>query len=433
MQTTPPPQDDISLRELYLILKRGLLGIVAFAVVAGLATHLITSFIPPSYEAEATVLVMPPPVRVEGPRNLRFVPSSEVSFEAYQTLAESRGVLEAAVQRVDSDLSPRDLAAAGRLSRLLGPQRADQAAPLSVVHTVRHQDPLQAAALADAWAQSALETVREALLANLGPVDATTAEEVERLRRELETVEVRWHDFKAQDRGAILQARLNDLTSSLAQGEEYLNELERRLATARAQRELLTARLADTPPANEGALELLTPLARGGGAEGATAPLMVMGSSPGTLVAALDQSELQRVELAISGLAAERDLLAMQLEAYQQQADTLLSEIAALELERAALERELTRARAAYEDVVALQPLITFVGALSPTGARMLSGAAVPTDPVAPRRTLSTLIAVVLAAMVATVFVFLREAVRDPSSNVEAERRSPPKQVQRHS
>jgi uncharacterized protein involved in exopolysaccharide biosynthesis len=63
----------------------------------------------------------------------------------------------------------------------------------------------------------------------------------------------------------------------------------------------------------------------------------------------------------------------------------------------------------------------------------MLSGAAVPTDPVAPRRTLSTLIAVVLAAMVATVFVFLREAVRDPSSNVEAERRSPPTQVQQHS
>jgi uncharacterized protein involved in exopolysaccharide biosynthesis len=420
MQTTPPPQDDISLRELYLILKRGLPGIVAFAIVAGLTTFLVASFIPPSYEAEATVLVMPPPVRVEGPRNLRFVPSSEVSFEAYQTLAESRGVFEAAVQRVDSDLSPRDLAAAGRLSRLLGPQRADQASPLSVVHTVRHQDPLQAAALADAWAQSTLETVREALLANLAPVDATTAEEVERLQQHLETVEVRWHDFQAQDRGAILQARLDNLTTRLAQGEARLNELERKLATAQAQRELLTARLADAPPASQGALELLTPLPRGEKAESDTAPLMVMGSSPNALVAALDQSELQRVELAISGLEAERELLATQLEAYQQQADTLLADIAALELERTALERELTRARAAYEDVVALQPLITFVGALSPTGARMLSGAAVPSDPVSPRRALSTLIATTLAALIALVFVFLREAVRDPSSEVGA-------------
>jgi uncharacterized protein involved in exopolysaccharide biosynthesis len=51
---------------------------------------------------------------------------------------------------------------------------------------------------------------------------------------------------------------------------------------------------------------------------------------------------------------------------------------------------------------------------ITPANARILNEATVPDAPVAPRVLLGTAIAVILAAILATVFVFLREAVRPP-------------------
>lgn len=75
--------DEISLRELYLVFKRGLLLISAIAAVAGLVAFAVMSFRPNTYEAESTVLINPSPVRAQGPGNLSFNLANSIAYEAY--------------------------------------------------------------------------------------------------------------------------------------------------------------------------------------------------------------------------------------------------------------------------------------------------------------------------------------------------------------
>lgn len=176
-----PQSDEISLRELYLVLRRGLPLIVAVVAVAGLSAFAVMSLRPNLYEAESTVLIIPSPVRAPGPTNLPFNPVNDISYETYQTLANSRPVLDAAVSRLpQAGISDDELRRQGRLVRLMGPQRPDQVVPLSVTHVVQHTDPALAAALADAWAESTLEAVHSALLENLKLVGAATTAELAR-------------------------------------------------------------------------------------------------------------------------------------------------------------------------------------------------------------------------------------------------------------
>jgi len=254
--------DEVSLRDLYLVIRRGLPVILGLAALAGILAFLSNSRREPVYAAESTVLVTPPPIQITGDDDLSFSPSNEVSFETYETLARSQLVLEDAVSRVEANISPNQLLGMGSISELIGPQRPDQIVPLSVIHRVRSGNPRLAANLADAWAQSTLEAVRESLFASLSPVDATTEREVARLQREVEAVEARLRTFEAQDNGAVLEARLSGLTRQIAEGRARLGELSREIAASEARQEALRDQLGGAPDTAttqnpEAALEVL--------------------------------------------------------------------------------------------------------------------------------------------------------------------------------
>ena len=436
--------DEISLRDLYLILKRGLPVILGVALAAALVTFLITSLLPPVFEAESTTLVTPSPIRVQGSENLTFSPNNEVSFEAYETLARSRAVLEEAAAGVpEAELGAGDLVGIGSVRELLGPQRPDQVVPLSVTHVVKHEDPVLAAALADAWAQSTLQTVRNSLLASLNPVDATTEGEVARLQSALEETEARWRSFQERDEGDVLQARLEGLTEQLSMGEARVNELERSIAAARARREALLAQLqgslldenetlderAITSPEILDGLRLFEAEERLNPSTYAQIAFLLERAALGDegtqrtteaqILSLLIRTDLQSLEVGLAGLEAERESLIGQLDSYEAQAKALRERIAALNQERSVLGRALENARNAYITINALQPTIAYVTELAPTNARILNDAAVPTEPVGPRRLLSTVLALVLGGMLALLFVFLREAVRAPNTDSE--------------
>lgn len=238
-------EDEISLRDLYLIFKKGLLFILAAALLAGLATYLYFSAQDPVYEAESTTVITPPPVSgVQGRENISFTQSVLVTFESYQTLAFSRPVLEAtAAQFPEGDVSAGGLRGAGRLEQLIGPQRPGEVAPLSVSHLVRHTDPAMSAALTNAWTEATLETIRNSLLAGLNPVDAATSGELHILEARLAEVENAWRAFGEEDEGGILSARLEGLTVQFTTGEARLNELARELAVAEARHDVLASQL----------------------------------------------------------------------------------------------------------------------------------------------------------------------------------------------
>ena len=420
--------DEISLRELYLILKRGLPLVIVLAAVAGLLAFAVMSFRPNLYEAESTVLITPSPVQPQRPGSLTLSLPDISSFEVYQALANSRSVLDAAVSRVSqAGISADELRRQGRLVRLLGPQRPDQVAPLSVTHVVQHSDPELAVVLADAWAESALEAVRNVLLAGLSPVAVATSTELTRAAAALEAIEVRWRTFQGQDDGEQLTSLLSGTTLQLAEGEARLAELERQIAATEAKQALLRDRLSDLGPVTFDLLpQLAIAEAEQAGLSLLRAQLEALPEAPDAqlyhqTIAILDLTEYQRTGLTLAASLAERDALLSQQQRLQAHAIELRQEMAALNEQRSRLERELSTARGAYSDAVAIQPIISYVTELAPTNARLLSQASLPSEPVGPRRLLTTVLAVVIAGMLAVVFVFLRQAVSPPSVAAKGE------------
>ncbi len=392
--------DEISLRDVYLIFRRGLPLILVASLLAGVLAFVVSSLLPKVYEAETTVLISPPAVNVEGTQNLSFRPSSEVSFEAYQTLAKSKGVLGEAAQNIDPELSYADIN--GTVQELIGPQGAGQSVPLLVTHTVRDSDPERAIQYADAWATATLMAVQRSLFANIQPINTVTIQAIEPLRENLATAEAALETFEATDQSEALQATLNSLAGliaasksgvvttsqlSLAQTSEIPQESTQRepIALESTLQADSYFNLAQEIAAREAYLESL-----GGG------------------------TAQERAELA--ALQARQTLLQTQLTRYETDFQSTRQSLATLQRQRRELELTLEDAREAYQSVSRLQPMIDLVSKLSPTNARILSSASSTVssqpEPVGPNRLLNTALAVVGVGLLALVFVFLREAVR---------------------
>src|SRR5690625_3237234 len=94
--TAPYQTDEISLRDLYLIVKKAFLPAVIIAVLVGAVTFVYLTMQPKTYTAEATTLVTPliaEPSFSLGEETLRVASGTAVSYEAYEAIAFSRRVL----------------------------------------------------------------------------------------------------------------------------------------------------------------------------------------------------------------------------------------------------------------------------------------------------------------------------------------------------
>ena len=395
--------DEISLRDVYLIFRKGLPLIIIIALVAGVLAFIVSSLLPKVYEAQATVLISPTPVQVQGARNLTFRPISEVSLEAYETLAQSRGVLEEAVKSVDVDMTYEDLG--GTVQQLIGPQRPDQVVPLLVNHSVRHKDPEKAAQLADAWAAVSLKAVQTSLFANLQPIREATSTALEPLQIRLEEARVAVESFAAKDNSEALQATLNRLSQLIADAKTgVVSQSQLSLSQSGESTDLISNSLASpnvfSSEFNLGSsLNLDQEIAT---TEAVVNSLKVQG-----------QTSIQQ-QAYLAGLKERREVLSTQLVSYEQNYTQIQQDLASLTKERTILELELSNAEEAYQSIVVLQPMIEYVTEINPANARLLSQASVPSDSVSPRRLLNTALATVLAGLLTLLFVFLREAVRAP-------------------
>ena len=397
--------DEISLRDVYLIFRKGLPLILLVAVIAGILAFIVSSFLPKMYEAEATVLISPSPVQIQGTRNLTFRPSSEVSLEAYETLALSRSVLQEAAQAIDSAMTYEDIA--GSVKQLIGPQRPDQVVPLLVTHNVRHRDPEQAARLADAWAATSLKTVQNSLFANLQPISQATDEALLPLQKRLEDAQVALETFEAGDTTESLQATLNRLSQLIADAQAGVSSTTQ--LSIQQDAELNDMLLND--PSNPTQFSSDVQFGSSLSLEQEIAATEAVISS---LKAQGQTTDLAQQQAQLEGLKKRHELLPEQLATYAQSYGQAKQSLARLSKEKRSLELELKNAEEAYQSIVSLQPMIAYVTDINPANARLLSQASVPTDAVSPRRLLNTALATVLAGLLTLVYVFLREAVRAP-------------------
>ncbi|MFN2323870.1 MAG: GNVR domain-containing protein [Trueperaceae bacterium] len=339
---------------------------------------------------------------------------------------------------------PRDLLAAATVERLTGPANASDSTPLTVVHRISWSDPELAARYADAWADTTVEQVRATLLADLEPARAQTVEALEAREAALAEAEAAYRSFRAQDLPGIEQ-ELRTIGRRIATSEDALSELDRSVAGLSARREALLAMsgvtasgaASGTAAASAETLDLLADTGRLDPA--VAAQLRLLATEPGDgvagdpsraddAIALLARADLHAATVELAGALQEREQLRSALATSETRAETLRDRVAGLRQEDARLSRRTESASAAFQAVQAIEPALAFVANLTPGNTRVLNSAQEPTEPTGPSARLLALIAAVVAGLAATLFVFLREAVREPADEATRapERASPP-------
>src|SRR5690625_114110 len=255
--SAPPPyyEDEISLRDLYLILRRGLPVIAIATIAIALLAFLFVTFSGKRYEAESTVLINPSPLRA-GDNALAIEQQTSVNFETYERLAFSRNVLEQAVAQAGIDgYNVDNLREGGDVERLVGPSNPTDIAPLTVSHTVTHADPEAAAVIAEAWANATVDTVRASMLAGLESVMDTTAVQLDHVEEQLAELEEQWREFQERDETEIIASRLAGVAARLPQAEGHLEQIDRNIAMARGQQAVMAQLAPDSFDDIAGALD----------------------------------------------------------------------------------------------------------------------------------------------------------------------------------
>ena len=414
--TPAPPADEISLRELYLVLKRRAPWIVAAAAVAAVAAFVVLSSGPATYLAEATAVVARAPIQVSLAGGLQFNPEVDVTYETYQTLAFSRGVLEAVLP----------LHEAGDLARLRGSLTIERVAGssnqpsglLAVVHRVRGGDPGGAAAAADAWAQATVAAARRLLLENLDAVETITGEDLAAAAAELGTLEAELERFQASAGVTSLRSRVGGgveaggaatLPGTVTAGSvnEAIAETEAALRRNRIQSDEVAAELAQ--------------LRARSAVTAADVPVTLF-SAPGVILTL--EGAIASVSVRAAALEAERAALSAELTDLRAERDEAVAALAEANVTLARLERALVGPSQVVASLAAIEPAVAYVARVAPSGARVLSEAVVPSAPEPRRRTLIAALVAVVVAFGGVVVALLAEAVRDPRAT-SAQRPAP--------
>lgn len=406
---TKPYEDDISLRDIYIIIRKYILLILLLPLALALIVYIVSGFLPKQYEAESVALVTPSPIRLSGNATLSYRPPIEVSYEAYETLANSRGVLEQAIERAGQKMSYSDLKA--QVSQLVGPQRPDQVVPLLANHKVTYKDPEVAASLANAWAEVSLETTQKSLLTNLDPLIVQTAQEAKKVREDLAAAEQALEAFAAKDISRSLELTLDQLAQLIANAENgRLSISELRQQSVDFNVGLILNQLSQGIEPETRLASNLASSSLNLSQEIAANDAMIASLERQVLSPSLEDELNYRRSLAAS-LAARQQLLSSQLVEYKERQADLQTQLAALTLERAQLERDFELAQTAYDGIVALEPSLDFLTKVTPSSTQLLNIAAVPTETSAPKPALNAAITLLVSGLCVLVYVFLREAV----------------------
>ena len=383
-----PASDEISLRELYLVLKRRSPWIVLAALVVALAAFLYASTRPPRYVAEGTTVVARAPIEVDVGTNLRFRPEVTVGFDTYQTLAFSRAVLEAVVPHHEaSDVATLRLALT--LERVAG-TATQPATFLAVSHAVRSRDAGAAAASAEAWVEATVATVRALMLENLDVLEVITSDALERARARVTAAEEALEALRASTAPDALSLTITSTDEAIVSLEELLRSIERASAGLVAERDVLAELGVDDPMA------------------------IVLSSAPEVV---LDVAGARASLTAqIAGLARERSRAVEQLAQLVDERAVVAQRRAEATVQLAALEREREEALQGMRLLTAIDPNVTYIAQLAPSIVRVLSTPTEPSRAEPNRAALIALLAAVVTAFAGVVVALLAEAVRAPNA-----------------
>lgn len=368
MTEAPPPpyaDDTVSLRELYLIWRRGLGLIIAVAVVCGLGALAFKLYQGRTYTADAVVQVVRPRVSSQPGSGLEVSVASVVDAGTYQAAAEDERTLHTVAEAVEAESS----ASLGNFSivRGPGPQSGDA---MTITHRVRvpaAEGAEAAASVANAWAQATIETVRQLVTAPLRAAGERLAADVASREQAYQEASDAWAQFLSVDEREELRRRLDALVDLDAQRLARLDQVEAEAAAVGAR------------------------LSAGQG-ERSEADLR------SDLAALQAEAEHLRSELADSG----------------ERGDDLRARLGELERQAAELQRRVSATSLSFFRAAPAATEIALQRELAAGSVSMAIPAAAPLEP-DPRNLVTTVVgAALVGALLSTLLVFLRAAIREP-------------------
>ena len=386
-----PAADEISLRELYLVLKRRAPWIAAAAAVAAVAVGLFLVLRPPTYVAEATAVVARAPIEVDLGTSLRFRPEVNLTYDTYQTLAFSRGVLE--------ELALERSVEVAELRRVLTLERVTAASNqatsfLAVAHQVADRDPQRAARLANLWAEATVGRARDLLLENLDAVEVITGDGLDAAREALLQAEVALQEYTAEVGIESLRSRALALLEAESEAAAGERDARSSLARLRAELEVLQAR-------------------RGSDGDGGLG--VVLTSAP-EVTLTLDGA-IASLQASVAGLEARLVAWGDEIGRLAAERQAVTAELAVASVRFGQLQRAVDERKRQVDALATVEPGVAYVAQVAPSGARVLSAALVPTEAESRRALLIALLAAVVVGFGGVVVALLAEAVRDPRAN----------------
>lgn len=417
------PRDEISLRELYLILRSGLVGIVLAAVLVGGVAYLYLTSRPHTYQAAATVLVSAPQP-TSGGDLANLIPQVGLGTQAYTALANSGSVLRAAFD-VQAD-DPEELT---RLSETLSLKAIDTAnqtrGQLTLEHSVTAGTADEAARRANDWARASAEAATATMQNTVNAAVAASAKDLEARKATLDAAQAAWTAFAKDDARVALRSQIDQLALQQAATRSRLAELDGLIASNSAQQALLTASVAARGGTRSTSLEdQVEALVEANAVpEAAAGPLLAAISQlpPGVtmsgqdLVTLVSRSRLETLTATLAGDVAERSQLQAATDQAEAEGASLRDRLAELEQRAAEPEAALSAARTAYDRVAAAMPLLGLQQSLVNDAARVIISASPPLRPKPQNKLTVTVAAALVAGLLATLIVFLRAAVADPT------------------
>lgn len=358
--------DTVSLRELYLVFRSGLPLVVVVAVACGVLAFAYRALQGQTYTAEAVVQVVRPRVSAQPSAGLDVGIASVLDPDAYAVIAEDRATIE----RVMADLEVGDPSGLGTLTVRAGPgpRSAEAFAVTHAVTVGADAGPETAAAVANAWAEATLETVRSLLTAPFTAAGALLSEDVAAREAAYQAASLAWAEFLAKDEREELRRRLEALVDLDAARQERLGQLEAEAAGVRA-------RAAAAPAGSQARAQL---------------------------------------EADLAALEAEAEHIRGDLAASGRQGEALRARLSALEAEATELQRAVSAASLAYFRASPAEASLELQEALAAGAASVVLPATPPFDPDPRNRAVTVAAAVLVGGLAATLFVFLRAAVREP-------------------
>ena len=420
MTRTP---EEVTLRELYLIARRGLPVILAVTLAVAVIAYGVSRLGAPSYQARAVVQVTPLQLNRVVSDAVDLSGVATVTFDAYRAVAFGTDVLAATRSALEGDSVPT----AGLREHLtLERITTTTSGPLVVAQQASARTAAASAAISNAWAAATADALRSAVAGSLDDLSSTLTRQEDALGKRLDQAEAAWTEFLATDDRDALSAQLTALEERRTAAQQRVDFLHRLEAASVGRQRVLSGIVG----------------ARGGSGsadvDGQLRALSAQGVLPEDLAGALQQAlaasppagvpadqdlatlvarvELQNDVADLAAYEAELGTIATELDGLDARASDLRRRSATLEGRSASLSRDLASAQAAYQQVAGLTPGLGVAQDLAANGARVMLQASPPAQ-AQPRRSLAlSAVAALIAFLGATVFVFLRAAVAEPAA-----------------